>query len=133
MKNYWLDKNSSMLDPYCGNGDANLDFYYPYQFVQSEVLEVKKIGTDSFFASINRVPILGTMTGCIFLDDLPIQTFLNKMDGTIELKDYKESPIKVKEMMLFAKSGNLVLFWNSSAVVNIKIIVSYEYSMEVDA
>jgi hypothetical protein len=118
-------------DPYGSNG--NLDIFYAHQFVQNEKTVVHPGGSNESWFILEHTPILeGSLTGTIYRNDTPIQTFVVNTDGTSSLAivKTKKSAIKVDRVELNTATGELGLFWNDNAPGPNHAIISYEYNME---
>lgn len=115
---------------------------YPYQFVQDETILENKTDADindamSLFL-VKYTPILpGTLTGTIYANDVPVQTFFFNSLGhaTInKLHDSFHQNLSINYKAIAAaigwQLGRIVIAWNQKPETSY-IVINYEYNLEL--
>lgn len=113
---------SSLMQGDIYGGYSSLDIFYSSQYIHGEVYD---------YCCEYTPVIAGTMTGEIFLGDERIQTFCVSCDNLFTFSYDIPSPYSVVRGELNNTTGELTLTWENEPPVKPKVVINYEYNLEI--
>lgn len=111
-------------------GDWNLDIGPDQIFIQNEVMHTVSGDTPYSWFVTEQAPVLsGTLTGTVYLGNVPIHTFIEETEGVIRIYDLCDPSVRTTDVSIDYVTGELGLSWSEAPGPH-HCVINYEYSTE---